>query len=196
MNYGYARVSTDKQDTRLQTDALLQAGVLPENIFQEYISGKNIERPQLQELLKKLEPGDKIVVWKLDRLGRSVTDLAWLANQFQEKGIELQSVQESIDTTSATGRFVFHMLSAVAEFERGINQMRIRAGVKAAKERGVQFGKPSRFTPEQIAGMKNDMMTRELNVKEIAAKYETTPDTVYKYARGALGRKSNSQNHR
>ncbi len=195
MNYGYARVSTDKQDTRLQTDALLQAGVLPENIYQEYISGKNIERPQLQELLKKLEPGDKIVVWKLDRLGRSVTDLAWLANQFQEKGIELQSVQESIDTTSATGRFVFHMLSAVAEFERGINQMRIRAGVKAAKERGVQFGKPSRFTPEQIAGMKNDMMTRELNVKEIAAKYGTTPDTVYKYARGALGRKPSSQNH-
>jgi DNA invertase Pin-like site-specific DNA recombinase len=134
MKIGYARVSTQDQELALQLDALEQAGC--EKIYQEKVSGVAKARPQLEALLEHLRKEDVVVVWKLDRLARSLKDLVSLVNQIQEKGASFQSVGDQIDTTSAHGKFTFHIFASLAEFERDIIRERTKAGLAAARARG------------------------------------------------------------
>src|ERR1700712_4225948 len=118
MHYGYARVSTPDQNLTLQTDALQKAGC--EFIYKEKISGATKERPELQKMLGKLQKGDTLTVWKLDRLGRSIRDLVNIINDLNKKGVQFISVMDGINTATATGRFTFHLFASLAEFEREI----------------------------------------------------------------------------
>ena len=124
MKIGYARVSTKEQSLNLQEDALQKAGC--EKIYSEQISGAKSERPQLQEMIKHLRQGDIVVVWKLDRLGRSIRDLIKLVSTFQDNGVGFQSLQDAIDTTTPTGKLTFHLFAALAEFERDIISTRTK----------------------------------------------------------------------
>lgn len=149
MNYGYARTSTDDQTTALQLDALKTAGAV--KIFEDKgISGAVTKRPALARCLKALQEGDSLIVWKLDRLGRSVRDLLNILHELQGRGVRFQSLTEAIDTQTPTGRAMLHMVALLAELERGLITERTRAGVKAAQVRGVKFGRKPKLSPAQI----------------------------------------------
>lgn len=148
MLIGYARVSTIDQNLDLQLDALHRAGC--ERIFQdEGISGAKAKRPGLEETLKALKRGDHLIVWKLDRLGRSLRHLIDLITTFEEKGIGFTSISDGIDTTTPIGKLFFHLSGAFAEYETNINSERTKAGMAAAKARGVKMGRPRKRTPAQ-----------------------------------------------
>nr|WP_082458797.1 recombinase family protein [Pedobacter sp. Leaf216] len=134
MKIGYARVSTADQNLDLQFNALTDYGCT--TIYQEKISGKNTDRPELKNLLATLRKDDQVVVWKLDRLGRSLRDLVDLVAVFNEKGVNFVSLHDHIDTTTATGRFTFNIFASLAEFEREIIRERTKAGLVAARARG------------------------------------------------------------
>lgn len=140
MLIGYARVSTDDQDSALQRDALTEAGC--EKIFDETMSGARADRPQLRAAIEFARKGDVLVVWKLDRLARSLTQLIATVEELQGRGIGFRSITETIDATSAGGRLIFHIFGALAEFERAIIRERTKAGLKAARERGHIGGRP------------------------------------------------------
>ncbi len=141
MKFGYARVSTDDQKLDLQLDALTKAGC--NAIFKdEGVSGAKTERPGLTAMLQNAQPGDTIIVWKLDRLGRSLMHLAKLAERFEREGIQLRSLSDAIDTSTSGGKFYFHMMCALAQFERDLISERTREGMKAARARGVRLGRP------------------------------------------------------
>jgi DNA invertase Pin-like site-specific DNA recombinase len=149
MKYGYARVSTDDQTTALQRAALTKAGCT--TIFKdEGLSGATTKRPALLRCLKKLEHGDTLIVWKLDRLGRSLRDLITMLDDLKKRGVKFRSLTEAIDTETPTGRAMWQMIGLLAELERSLISERTRAGVKAAKIRGVKFGRKLKLTPEQI----------------------------------------------
>jgi DNA invertase Pin-like site-specific DNA recombinase len=133
MKIGYARVSTQDQDLSLQLDALQAAGC--GKIYKEKMTGSTRERPELQKLLDQLREGDVVVIWKLDRLARSLKDLVNLVNEIQEKGGALHSLNDQIDTTTPHGKFTFHVFAALAEFERDIIRERTKAGLTAARAR-------------------------------------------------------------
>jgi DNA invertase Pin-like site-specific DNA recombinase len=135
MLLGYARVSTDEQDTRLQRDALTRAGC--ERIYEEKASGAKENRPELTKLLDHARTGDVVIVWKLDRLARSLTQLITTATLLAERGVELRSMTEQIDTTSPSGKLTFHLFAALAEFERDLIRQRVNAGLTAARGRGT-----------------------------------------------------------
>ena len=137
---GYARVSTAQQSPQLQIDALQSAGC--QKIYQEIASGAKAQRPQLEQMLAQLRSGDVLVVWKLDRLGRSLTHLVQLVNQLLAQGVGLQSLNDPIDTTSAQGRLMFNIFASLAEFERELIQERTQAGLKSARARGRTGGRP------------------------------------------------------
>lgn len=139
MRIGYARVSTDDQNTSLQMDALKSAGC--NQIFEEKVSGKNKDRPELDVCLKVLRDGDTLVVWRLDRLGRSLEHLVQIIHELEDRKIGFQSLTESIDTTNAGGKLIFHMFAALAEFERNLIRERTIAGLKAARARGRVGGR-------------------------------------------------------
>ena len=142
MIIGYARVSTNDQNPELQVDALGKAGA--EQVFQEKFTGTLRERPELSQCLRMLRQGDVLVVWKLDRLARSLKDLVEIVQDLQDRGIGFKSLTESIDTTSSGGRLVFHIFGALAEFERDLIRERTMAGLEAARARGRKGGrKPS-----------------------------------------------------
>ena len=134
MKIGYARVSTQDQDLALQLDALQTLGC--EKIYQEKRSGASQERIQLKKMLDQLRPGDLVIIWKLDRLARSIRDLVDLVNTIQRSGASLYSLKDQIDTTTAHGKFTFHLFAALAEFERDIIRERTKAGLQAARARG------------------------------------------------------------
>ena len=147
---GYARVSTDDQTPALQLDALHKAGV--ETIFEDRgISGTSRDRSGLTGALAALQTGDVLVVWRLDRLGRSLGDLIALIAGLKERGCGFRSLAEAIDTTTAGGMMVFHVLGALAEFERSLIAERTRAGLLAAKQRGVQLGRRRSLSEPQLA---------------------------------------------
>lgn len=146
MNYGYARVSTNDQETNLQIDALQRAGCL--EVFQEKTSSVG-KRPELQKLLQKLKSGDVLVVYKLDRLARSLTDLLHLIERLASKNVGLKSLTEPIETASAIGRLMLQIVGAFAEFERNLIRERSIAGQKAAVARGAVVGRPSALTKNQ-----------------------------------------------
>jgi DNA invertase Pin-like site-specific DNA recombinase len=137
---GYARVSTSDQNLELQLDALKEAGC--RRVFEETASGANKARPQLRDALDFLQPGDTLVVWKLDRLARSLQQLIEVIEQLHKRGCGFKSLTEAIDTTTAGGRLIFHIFGALAEFERSIIRERTMAGLEAARTRGRRGGRP------------------------------------------------------
>jgi len=149
MKYGYARVSTEDQTPALQLAALKKAGC--KTVFKDDgLSGATTKRPALLRCLKKLEPGDTLIVWKLDRLGRSLRDLITMLDDLKRRGVKFRSLTEHIDTDTPTGRAMWQMIGLLAELERSLIGERTRAGVKAAQRRGVKFGRKRKLTPQQI----------------------------------------------
>ena len=149
MKIGYARVSTDEQNLDLQRAALEGAGC--DQVFEDHgISGGQARRPGLSEALDALSEGDVLVVWKLDRLGRSLSHLVSLLDDLGKRGVGFASITESIDTTTAGGRLVFHMMAALSEFERSIIVERTKAGMSAARRRGKRLGRPVKLTPDHL----------------------------------------------
>lgn len=150
MQYGYARVSTQEQETHAQTDALAKAGV--GFIFSEKRSGGTTAgRPELEKLLRMLKPGDTVVVYKLDRIARSLKDLLRIIERIEERGAQFRSLTESLDTSTPAGRMLFHMVGAFAEFERELIRERTRAGMAAAVRRGVKLGRHYALSSEDEA---------------------------------------------
>ncbi|KIP17335.1 DNA resolvase [Burkholderia ubonensis] len=147
-NVGYARVSTDEQHLDMQIMALAKFGCDVTH-YDKGISGARFDRPGLQRVLEELVEGDTLVVWKLDRLGRSLGHLANIISQLDKRKIRVVSLTEYIDTRSSSGRFTFHMLAALAEFERGLISERTRAGMAAARDRGSRIGRPKVLSDEQ-----------------------------------------------
>jgi DNA invertase Pin-like site-specific DNA recombinase len=147
LKVGYARVSTDDQNLALQRDALTAAGCHP--IYEDIRSGAKAERPGLKMVMEVAREGDLLVVWRLDRLGRSLSDLIMLSKTLEQRGIGLKSLKEQIDTSSSGGRLVFHMFGALAEFERDVIRERTQAGLAAARIRGRKGGRPKLLSPER-----------------------------------------------
>jgi len=146
---GYARVSTSEQNLDLQIDALTSAGC--KQIRTDTASGGSRSRPGLQDALDLLQEGDTLVVWRLDRLGRSLGHLVDLVAGLERRGVNLRSISDSIDTTSAGGRLIFHIMGSLAEFERNLISERTRAGLTAAQRRGIAVGRRRALTPAQVA---------------------------------------------
>ena len=153
MLVGYVRVSSenDRQNTDLQIDALLKEKVDRRNIFIDFISGAKTKRPSLEKALAFLQPGDCLVVWTLDRLGRSLSHLLELIQNFKEKGVGFRSLTEQMDTTTPHGEFIFQLFASLAQYERALAQERILAGVEAAKLRGKRGGRPRKIDDEKLA---------------------------------------------
>ena len=184
MKIGYARVSTQDQSLSLQLDALQQIGC--EKIFEEKLTGTKKDRPQLQKLLDQLRPGDELVIWKLDRLARSLQDLVALVNQINDKGASLFSLNDQINTTSAQGKFTFHVFAALAEFERDIISERTKAGLEAARARGRKGRRPkglSRAAQHTALIAEKLYLEGILSVKEICQQLSISKGTLYKYLR-------------
>jgi len=182
MKIGYARVSTQDQKLELQLDDLKSAGC--EQIYQEKISGKSKARPELEKMITQLRKGDTVVVWKLDRLGRSLKDLIELVSLFRDKGVEFISLKDGIDTSTATGRFTFNIFASLAEFEREIIRERTMAGLEAAKARGKKGGRPKGLSKEALAKAEHAKILYEngkKSVQEIAKGLGISRATCYRY---------------
>ena len=182
MKIGYARVSTSDQRVNLQVDALTGSGC--EIVYTEKVTGKTKDRPKLNELLEKIRMGDTVVVWKLDRLARSMKDLIDLIGRFQNAGVNFVSLQDNIDTSNATGRFFFHVFGALAEFETDMIRERTIAGLAAARARGRKGGRPKGLKPEQITlakTIKKIYDKREMTVTQIAKTFHIGRTTCYRY---------------
>jgi DNA invertase Pin-like site-specific DNA recombinase len=175
MLIGYMRVSSesDRQSTDLQRDALLAAGVDNRHLFEDHASGAKDDRPGLARVLAFVRPGDVLVVWKLDRLGRSLTHLLSIVNTLKEKQVEFRSITEGMDTTTASGELLFHVFGALAQYERALTRERVMAGLEAARRRGRIGGRPPAITDEKldaiikalINGMSKAAVCRNFGVK-------------------------------
>jgi len=184
MNIGYARVSTKEQNLDLQKDALKKAGCV--EIFEEKVSGAGKERPQLDKLVEQLRKGDVLTIWKLDRLGRSIKDLIQLVNKIQDKGAELKSLNDHIDTTTPHGKLTFHMFAALAEFERDIIRERTLAGLATARARGRVGGRPPGLSQknQHVAIIAQRLYEEgQKTVTEICRELSIARPTLYSYLR-------------
>lgn len=169
MRIGYARVSTDEQNFDLQIEALTQAGcdrIVTDKGQSGAVAAQS--RPGFPEVMDLLAPGDLLIVWKLDRVGRSIADLIHLVKLFGDRGIEFRSLTDGIDTTTAGGELVFHIMGALAEFERDLIQERTKAGLRAAKKRGKRLGRPPVLTAAQIAHAKTAIEAKRETVSGMA----------------------------
>tara|TARA_R110000868_G_scaffold319513_2_gene580507 strand:+ start:197 stop:745 length:549 start_codon:yes stop_codon:yes gene_type:complete len=178
MKVGYARVSTRDQDARLQIEALTEAGC--EKVFEETASGAQRDRPRLAEALTWVRKGDTLVVWKLDRLARSLRQLIETVEMLHQRGIGFVSVTEAIDTTTPGGKMIFHVVGALAEFERDLIKERTNAGLASAKARGVQLGRPRAMTDSQIAVARSLKAAGELSSGKIAHHLGVSRATLYR----------------
>lgn len=176
---GYARVSTWDQNLDLQTDALDQAGCV--RVFTDTASGTRSDRPQLAAALDYVRPGDTLLVWRLDRLGRSLKHLVETVTSLNERGVGFKSVTESIDTTTSTGKLVFHIFAALAEFERDLIVDRTKAGLAAARERGSKPGRKPSLTHDQVAVVRRMHREGTHTVAAIADVVGVSRATVYRY---------------
>lgn len=182
MNIGYARVSTEDQTLDLQLDALKAHGC--EVLYQEHASGKNADRPELENALKALRTGDHLVVWRLDRLGRNLADLVQIVNDLEKRGVGLVSLTEQINTASPSGKLVFHIFASLAEFERNLIRERTLAGLQAARDRGRRRGgRPTKLTDKDIAMIQSLMADRSNDVGEIAKRFGVHRSTLYRLAK-------------
>jgi DNA invertase Pin-like site-specific DNA recombinase len=179
MLIGYARVSTDDQDLSLQCDALRQAAC--QKIYEDKLSGVQAARPGLDRLMESLRSGDELVVWRLDRLGRSLKDLIALVEVLEERGVGLVSLHESISTTSSSGKLVFHLFAALAEFERNLIRERTQAGLVAARSRGRKGGRPKALDLAKRQLVVRLYDERRLSVAEICRMLGISKPTLYAY---------------
>lgn len=178
MIIGYARVSTQEQSLGLQLDALTNANC--KKIFQEHASGKSTDRPELQSMFDILREGDTVVVWKLDRIGRNTKHLIEIAEKFKALGVNFVSLKENIDTSSAVGNFFFQMMAALAEFERENMIERTTAGLKAARSRGRNGGRP-KVSPKKIEMALKMYDSKQHTVAEICEACGISNATLYRY---------------
>lgn len=184
MKFGYARVSTQDQKFELQIDALKEAGC--EKVFKEKASGSRTKRVELDKLLDQMRSGDELIIWKLDRLGRSLPHLVSIVQELLDRGIGLKSLNDPIDTTSSQGRFVFNLFASLAEFEREIIRERTLAGLKSARARGRKGGrKPGLSDNAEKTAIAAEVLYKEkcLSINEICNKLSISRPTLYKYLR-------------
>lgn len=179
MRVGYARVSTGEQKLDLQLDALEEAGC--KRIYEEKTSGAAKERPELEKCLDALREGDTLVVWRLDRFGRSLKDLVSKMEKLEERDADFVSLTEGIDTTTAQGRLTFHIFGALAEFERELSRERTMAGLRAARERGRVGGRPSALDEEDIPEVQALMKDPDVSVSQICERFGISSPTLYRY---------------
>lgn len=178
MKIGYARVSTDDQNEDSQIDSLESAGC--ERIYIEKCSGKSKQRPELERMIDALREGDIVVVQRLDRLGRSLKDLIELLDGFKEQGIKFISLNESIDTTTAVGELAFHMIGAIAQFERRLISERTKAGLKAARARGRKGGRKAKLTASDIKKAQAMLLDTSVTKTEVAEHFGVSRPTLNK----------------
>ena len=182
MYIGYARVSTNEQNLDLQRDALLKAGCIEKNIYTDKITGLKQERKGLEQALSHLREGDTLVVWRLDRLGRSLKHLIETISNLQAQGIVFKSLTENIDTSTATGQLIFHIFGALAEFERNLIKERTIAGLDAARSRGRRGGRPPlKTSASKVAMAKKLYADRSNSVDEICKTLSISRPTLYRY---------------
>jgi len=178
MIIGYARVSTQEQNLSLQVDALKNVGC--EKIYEDQISGSKSEREGLRAAFENLRSDDTFVVWKLDRLGRSLKHLITLVNQLEERGVHFKSITDSIDTSTAAGKFFFHVMASLAEMERELIKERTKAGLEAARLKGRIGGRKRAMTNSKIASAKKLLKAGAL-AKDVAADLNISVATLYRY---------------
>lgn len=179
MLIGYERVSTDDQNLALQHDALLAAGC--DRIFSDKMSGAKADRPGLKQAFDFARPRDTLIVWRLDRLGRSLKDLIALVEELEDRKIGFRSLQESIDTTTSGGKLIFHLFGALAEFERNLIRERTQAGLQAARARGRKGGRRQKLTPDQIAIGRSLAADPKRSVSSICEHLGISRPTFYRY---------------
>jgi DNA invertase Pin-like site-specific DNA recombinase len=179
MNVGYARVSRQDQNPQMQRRELRAAGC--ERIFEERISSRKESRPELERALEYCRQGDVLVVWKLDRLGRSLKELIELVGRLQERGVEFRSLRESLDTTTPAGKLVFHVFASLAEFERDIIRERTMAGLEAARARGKKGGRKRVMDERKIALAARLMKDRDVPISEVCGAVDVSRATLYRY---------------
>ncbi len=182
MLVGYARVSTLEQEIALQIDALKNAGC--KKIFKDKISGVKTERPGLDAAIKFLRPGDTLLVWRLDRLGRSLKHLIETVTPLEQQGIGFRSLQESMNTTTSGGKLIFQIFGALAEFERNLIRERTMAGLKAARARGRKGGRPKALNEKQIEWARQLYNDKADSVKDICKTLNISKPTLYNYLKG------------
>lgn len=185
MLVGYARVSTQDQNSRLQLDALAAAGC--ERTFEEKASGAQRDRPELTRALDYMRDGDTLVVWKLDRLARSLKQLLETVEALEGRGVGFRSLTEAIDTTTSGGRLVFHIFAALSEFERSMIRERTRAGLAAARVLGRRGGRPRALDDEDLAHAKALLRDPTITVAQVAKRLGVAPSTLYRALPGGRG---------
>ncbi len=181
MNVGYARVSTGDQNLDLQRDALIAAGCEENRIFTDKLSGSKDDRPGLAQALEYVRGGDTLVVWRLDRLGRSLSHLIQTTTGLEHRGVGFKSLQEGIDTTTSGGKLVFHIFGALAEFERSLIRERTNAGLKAARARGRNGSRPKLLDTRKLAVAETLLNDPKLTVAEVAEQVGVARSTLYTY---------------
>ena len=182
MLVGYARVSTQDQDLSLQLDALQAAGC--DKVYTEKASGAQRNRPQLQAALDYMRGKDTLVVWKLDRLARSLKQLIETVEELGERGIGLRSLTESLDTPTSGGKLVFHLFAALAEFERSVIRERTRSGLQAARRRGRLGGRPPALASQDLVEAKALLRDPAITVAQVAKRLGVAPSTLYRHLPG------------
>ncbi|MEJ5929237.1 recombinase family protein [Corynebacterium sp. H128] len=194
---GYTRVSTVNQDAQLQLDALVDSGVQKRDVFADVTSGSRtaIERPGMKRLLDYAESGDTVVVWRIDRLGRSLIDVLNTVNLLRDKGVKVQSLSDGIDPETTSGRLMLGMLATLAEYERELITERVNAGIAAARQSGTRFGRPP-VDPAVIAeklDIARDTRAKGRTAEEAARLVGWSRATLYRHEQAARDRDSVSQ---
>ena len=187
MRIGYARVSTHDQHLTLQLEALSSAHC--ERVFSDTASGKSATRPGLEECLSHLRKGDALVVWKLDRLGRSLKDLLEILVQLDGRGVAFESITQGINTATPAGRLFYHVIGALAEYERELIVERTRAGLAAARARGRLGGRPKKLTAKQLTRART-LLDNGAPPREVADLYHIHPSTLYRHLAAAAQKES------
>lgn len=186
---GYTRISTAGQDARLQLDALVAAGVQKRDVFADVTSGTRarVDRPGMAKLLAYAEPGDTVVVWRVDRLGRSLIDVLNTVNLLRERSVHLRSVSDAIDPSTTAGRMMLNMLATLAEYERELIVERVNAGIASARERGTRFGRPP-LDPAVVAdklAIANEARARGRTAQDAARLVGWSRATLYRHQQAA-----------
>jgi DNA invertase Pin-like site-specific DNA recombinase len=181
MIIGYARVSTDDQSTAAQLPELRKAGC--EQIFEESLSGRDLQRPELERCLSRLRKGDTLVVWRLDRLGRSIRDLLNIVDRLSAGKIAFVSLKDKFDTSTASGRLIFHVFAALSEYERNLNSERTLLGLKAARARGRVGGRKKSLSVQQIRVVKTMWESEKFSKQEIGDQFGVSVSTIDRIVR-------------
>jgi len=181
MKIGYARVSTQDQNLDLQIDALMKEGCEERHIYKEKASGSKADRPELAKVLAYLQTGDTLVIWKLDRLGRSLRHLIDIVEDMKARGVELISIQDSVNTATPTGKLTFAIFAALAEFERDIIRERTNAGLAAARARGKMGGRKKLLDEKQVQMLRSLSQDKSLSIGNICKQLGISKATYYNY---------------